>query len=408
VNVRTAYAPRRPLRARVRGRIQNELVRLKEDDGGPDDVDHLRFLPPVKSDEELASLSARVNWYLRGNTLPIYVDGARGRDVRPDAAPYMDASLVRDPGWERHRPRGRARVVLHRLTPRALLPYLRSEHATLADPNLFYLSERYWFALGRTYAQAGGPGPAESVRRLLERAPDARTAFVLATGPSAGDVDPSDVDADVRITCNSAVRDQQLLDWLRPDVIAFGDPVFHYGPSRYAAAFRRDLLRAAEQTDALLVTTDGWVNPLLNHHPDLMDRLAVLALSKEVPWRAPTLEQPAVRNTGNVLTNLMLPCALALADEITIAGCDGRKPEERYYWRHNRRTQYSDELMRSAFEAHPAFFRDVSYEDYYDRHIEELEEFLSTTEAAGKRFSCLTASHIPALLRRGAPRFPDR
>ena len=86
-----------------------------------------------------------------------------------------------------------------------------------------------------------------------------------------------------------------------------------------------------------------------------------------------------------------------------IAGCDGRSPNETYFWRHNTRTQYSDELMLSAFDTHPAFFRDRDYGDYYESHCASLEDLLATAEAQGKRVVGVTPSHIPALRRRGAP-----
>jgi hypothetical protein len=98
----------------------------------------------------------------------------------------------------------------------------------------------------------------------------------------------------------------------------------------------------------------------------------------------------------------MLPIAFALTDRVEIAGCDGRVADERYFWHHNARTQYSDELMTSAFDAHPAFFRDRDYADYYEGHCRELEELLTTGEAAGKRSMGVTPSHIPALRQRGA------
>ena len=193
------------------------------------------------------------------------------------------------------------------------------------------------------------------------------------------------MNAEVRITCNSAVRDLDLLRALRPDVICFGDPVFHYGPSRYAAAFRRDLLRAVDETDALLVTTELYAGLLLAHHPELENRLIILrSLKGRPPWHWPSPDRMSVRMTTNVLTHAMLPIAFALSDRVEIAGCDGRQPSENYFWRHNTRTQYSDELMGTAFDAHPAFFRDQVYADYYENHCHQLEELLAAGEDAGK------------------------
>ncbi len=216
------------------------------------------------------------------------------------------------------------------------------------------------------------------MQRLFSLGGPGTSSFVLATGPSARHVDPAAVSADVRISCNSVVRDLDLLRALRPDVICFMDPVFHYGPSRYSAAFRRDLLRAVHETDALLVTYELWAGLLLAHHPELADRLIILRMLKhEQAWHWPTPDRMTVRITGNVLTNAMLPIAFALTDRVEIAGCDGRVADERYFWHHNAKTQYSDELMTSAFDAHPAFFRDRDYADYYEGHCRELEELLS-------------------------------
>ena len=59
--------------------------------------------------------------------------------------------------------------------------------------------------------------------------------------------------------------------------------------------------------------------------------------------------------------------------------------------------------MTSVFNAHPAFFRDVDYADYYEEHCAQLEDLLSAGERVGKQIEGVTPSHIPALRRRGAP-----
>ncbi len=67
---------------------------------------------------------------------------------------------------------------------------------------------------------------------------------------------------------------------------------------------------------------------------------------------------------------------------------------------HNAEVQYSDDLMRSAFDAHPSFFRDRNYGRYYEQHCEQLETMLSRAESEGHRFRSVTPSEIPALKRR--------
>jgi len=242
-----------------------------------------------------------------------------------------------------------------------------------------------------------------AMERLFSLGGPGTSAFVLATGPSAQLVDLDAVSAEVRIACNSAVRDLDLLRALQPNLICFGDPHFHYGPSRYAAAFRRDLLGAVDETDALLVTTEMCAGLLLAHHPELAERLVILRMLKGTPtWHWPSPERMAVRMTSNILTNAMLPLAFALTDRVAIAGCDGRRPDESYFWQHNRRTQYSDTLMATVFDAHPAYFRDQNYSAYYEEHCQQLEELLTAAEHAGKQAVGVTPSYISALRRRGA------
>jgi len=228
------------------------------------------------------------------------------------------------------------------------------------------------------------------------------SAFVLTTGPSATTVDFDSVNADVRLTCNSAVRNLDLIRKFRPNIIAFADPVFHLGPSRYAADFRRDAIRAAEEVDALLVCGADWAAPLLGRYPEIADRLVVIPQIKGGPVRWPQESDPTIRVGTSVLTTLLLPIAFMLADHVEVAGADGRQPSENYFWTHNPQLQYSDGLMQTVFDSHPAFFRDRDYADFYDEYCEELEEVIQLGERAGKTVRAAAPSWIPALRARGA------
>jgi hypothetical protein len=403
---RAAYGRRKRWRSAVRTRLTWEMLRLARKRRAPRPADYIEFVPGSDDPAVVADVSGRVNWYLRDRTVPVYMSGAHVTSFTADAAPYLDPALVRDPGWEGARPPGRPEIVLHTATPRSIGRFARgSRRATLASATLSLPAERGWFALQTEYGSTHVPSAQDAMNKIQALIGEKATALVLATGPSASLVDPADVTADLRITCNSAVRDHELLEQLRPNVIAFADRVFHFGPSRYAAAFRSDLRAAMENTDATFVTTSNWAGPLLAHMPEIAERLAVLPSIATAEWHWPVPDEPWARATGNVLTSLMLPVAITLADEILIAGCDGRTPDERYFWKHNAQTQYTDDLMATTFAAHPSFFGDRSYVDYYDDHCRELEEILRVAEAAGRRFLGLTPSHIPALRDRGAPPF---
>jgi hypothetical protein len=364
--------------------------------------DYLEFIPAVRNQGQFADLSARVSCYLGDTQYPLYLEGPRF-PLHPATVPWLEPSLVKDPGWVSERPTGTGHLVVHRLTPATLRRMATNLGPfTVVDTDLYTRSEEQYFVLRNattwpTYA------PAElALDRLWKVSENAKSAFILATGPSALTVDLSTISADVRITCNSAVRDIARIKEFRPNVIAFNDPVFHFGPSRYAAGFRHDLVRAAEEVDALVVCGHAFAGPLLGLHPELRGRLAVIPYQYGGPWRWPTTRNPTVREAGNIMTTLMLPIAFMLANEVSIAGADGRQPRENYFWRHNPHLQYSDELMQTVFDSHPSFFRDRDYADYYDEFCSNMEELIQAGEKAGKTVRAVAPSWIPALRQRGA------
>ena len=401
----SAYGRRRPLETRIRKTVYRgaRVLGARYQRAFPD---YFEFAPEVRDAEEFSDLSARVSCYLGGSDVPLYLPG-RHFPIDERAVPYMDPELVRDPQWLSERPAGEGHLVVHRLTAHTLALMARSATPSwLVDHRLFSRSEERYFDMRNATSWPTYEPVETGLRRLRERAAGARSAFVLATGPSASLVDPAEIDADVRITCNSAVRNAEMLRVLRPDIICFTDPVFHFGPSRYAAEFRHDAARVANEVDALVVCGHRFAGALLDLEPTLRDRLVILPHQDGGPWRWPTDRNPTVRQAGNVMTTLMLPLAFLLADQITVAGADGRQPSENYFWKHNQQLQYSDDLMKTVFDAHPSFFRFKDYEDYYDDFTRSLEELIGVGEAAGKSVRCMTPSWIPAFRSRGAPDFP--
>jgi hypothetical protein len=364
--------------------------------------DFYEFIPEIRTAHDLADLSARVACYLSDTGVPLYLAGARF-PLRPELVPHFDPSLVRDPGWVGERPKGTGHLVVHRVTPATVRRIVtHAEPSTVVDSRLHTRSEEMYFAMRNATTWPTYPPAEIGLQRLRQLSAPGGTAFILATGPSALTVDIAHIDADVRITCNSAVRDLDRIREFKPNIICFTDPVFHFGPSRYAAGFRRDAVRAAEAVDALVICGHAFAGPLLGWHPELRDRLVVLPYQDGGPWRWPTDRNPTVRQGSNVMTTLMLPVALMLADHISIAGADGRQPTENYFWKHNPRLQYSDDLMQTVFDSHPAFFRDRDYADYYDEFCSNLEALVQAGESAGKTIRSAAPSWIPALRRRGA------
>ena len=188
---------------------------------------------------------------------------------------------------------------------------------------------------------------------------------------------------------------------MKPKVICAADPIFHAGPSSYAAAFRENLLaKMREYEFHLFVPMRDYLIYIHFLPKEFHSRLI------GVPLRADGMNLNMktdfyVDPLPNVLTLLMIPIGGSCYDEMTISGCDGRPLDEnQYFWGHHKGSQINDK-MADIKVAHPGFFN-ISYDDYYSRHCDQVEEILQRYEAKDGIAKAGTASFLPALRKRGA------
>jgi hypothetical protein len=229
-------------------------------------------------------------------------------------------------------------------------------------------------------------------------------AYLLATGPSIDRFSQHDFSAGVVIACNTTVLDDELLSHTRPQILTFADPIFHFGCSLYAAQFRDAVRQAAHKYDFQILIPLKYYELYTHLEPSLASRVIGVPYSQR-DINLDLVSEFEVKVMDNIATFMMLPLATTFATSIDFLGFDGRKPDETYFWRHNPRTQLNG-LMDNIKEVHPGFF-DVQYEDYYDRHCQNLARFVEQGEALGKRFSSLEPSAIPVLASRQMTRAED-
>jgi hypothetical protein len=278
----------------------------------------------------------------------------------------------------------------------------------LADPSYYSAIEAA--VLRALYARTLEPETTQRLldrsranyKALLKRVSGCRRSFVFGTGPSLERAPEFDFDGGFNVVCNSIVKNKALLEHIKPQLLVFGDPVFHFSPCRYSAEFRRAVLETVELFDCHVIVQDFSLPLCLAHYPQLEGRIIGLPVwGRE--YNFPTLDRFHVRPAQNVMTRCMLPVASSVAEEVFIIGADGRRPDEKYFWTHSSAAQF-DDLMQTAVDTHPSFFRDTVYTDYYESHCRMLEDLFQYGEAMGKSYYALTPSYIPALSRRPAPR----
>ncbi|WP_300390896.1 FkbM family methyltransferase [Henriciella sp.] len=232
--------------------------------------------------------------------------------------------------------------------------------------------------------------------------------YLFGTGPNLSQANNFDFSDGTPIACNSMVRNHQLMDRLTPPLIVVGDPIFHAGPSSYAAAFRNDLIRALDKYDSHLVVPMRDYHIYRTHLPErFANKICAIPFADGDTPNLNLVSEFQVTTTANILTLFLLPLAATLFEEISIAGCDGRPVDQNtYFWGHDKASQINEEMSRIQL-AHPAFFN-VDYDDYYSTHCKTLETWLSAMEERGKAIKNMTSSYIPALSKRGPDAAEDQ
>ena len=285
-------------------------------------------------------------------------------------------------------------------TGKALPPIVRVDHHKVQYATSFYLrfSERI-DGLYDSYR--------EEARKRAERllAPlKTQRAYLFGTGPNFDFTKSFDFSDGLTIACNSMVANPEVMQQLDPKVIVASDPIFHAGPSKYAAKFRDSLIREMRARKVPFIVPMRDFHIFTYHLPeDLQDLVIPIEYEAGEAARLDLLTETKITTTSNVLTGLLIPLGATLAEEIYISGCDGRPLKQNdYFWSHSKTVQISEE-MQSIQTAHPSFFL-VSYDDYYETHIQTLETWCQGIEALGKSVHNLTPSYIPALQSRHSQR----
>ncbi|MDP6376714.1 MAG: hypothetical protein QF921_12580 [Pseudomonadales bacterium] len=243
-------------------------------------------------------------------------------------------------------------------------------------------------------------GEAAQEWRALER------AYLFCSGPEIRKWQSYDFAEGINIYCNSVINDTDLSRAVPPDLEVFGDPIFHFGCSAYANEFRNKLMRSQARYGYKCVIPIKYYNLFVYWQPYMQPHTVALPFKTMEQPNLDLLDEFSLSVTDNILTFLMLPIATTLASEVYLLGCDGRPLEDnKYFWNHNEKTQFADK-MEVIQRVHASFFT-VDYDDYYQRHCDNVETYLSLAEQTGIRFAALTPSFIPALEQREHPHARD-
>jgi hypothetical protein len=240
----------------------------------------------------------------------------------------------------------------------------------------------------------------QKFRDLARKIGRGNKSYIFGTGPTVSLCGNFDYSDGVSIICNTTIMDYDLVRCVNPKILIIGDPIFHFGISEYAGEFRKKLFEILAARPGLFVIIPYNYYPLLvSHFSELESRIIGIPFKANKEANLDLLKAFYITTTSNILTNLMIPVAATISNDINIIGCDGRpKNQDRYFWDHCKKTQINDK-MSNIREAHPSFFK-IDYNMYYQKHAEILCKWIETCEKRKIDVNSLTPSYIPALRAR--------
>ena len=392
------------------------------------DMRNFLYYPEVRSKEDLTQILARISWFFAFSTeveFLIIADNKSLKDfsfqitddldpmitklfervasrihllrpeeietIDPNAFPVTDVLV-----WDKEKSDG--------LAEQDYLKNICQKKMTIwqVDPNSIAQEGNIYIDIFNEYHMQSHSAEAESALKFLDffkSEGQYENALIIASGPSSSHWAQQSKEERFVIVCNSVIKNADLMRHFQPQALVFGDPIFHFGPSSYAANFRDQLMKSAHNFSYKIFMPLKFYNFFLAHFPDLKDRVIGIPFSQDVDWNLSLFDNFQVKTTKNILTFLMMPIATTFAKNVSLLGCDGRPiSQDDYFWSHEKSVQFNDK-MEGIKRVHPAFFK-IDYNDYYTQHCESLRQQIEFAEAHGFTFNCSAYSHIPALQKR--------
>lgn len=385
------------------------------------------FFPPLHSELDLVDIISRASWFL--TFCPIYridipVATMQLKQVRWRVADGMDESIARNfeilkdcvnfilvqKESDLQKSMTEAGIILRWkkdgcpgfISGATLGSWLKGKKVWEVDPIAVRMEGSFYIEAG-LHLTANKPALIKENQskfdRLSKKLGKFERAYLMATGPSISHYKKYNFDQSLNIVCNSVILDEELMQTVKPQILVFADPIFHFGPSQYAGAFRKSLVESAKRHDFVICMPFKYYGLFVSAVPELADRTIGIPFTKDREWNLDLDRDFNLKTTANILTFLMIPLAGTFAKEIGFLGCDGRPLEENtYFWGHNEKTQINDKMVNIR-EVHPGFFA-IDYNDYYLEHCNTLEAQLKYAEQHGRKVFSLAFSHIPALKSR--------
>lgn len=228
--------------------------------------------------------------------------------------------------------------------------------------------------------------------------------YLFGTGESIKKFNVEEMDSDAAvIVCNTVVKNKDLFERLRPNVMVAGDALYHFSDEQFSRMFQADLReRLNEMPSTLFIYPQIFESFMLRTYSgvnkDQLQSLPVLTEKKMTAIRRST----SLPRYGNSFNLLSFPIATYIAKKnIFFIGYDGKSKTAKNFWKNDEDTFYSKEA-EELLEKNVAFRKVFLENQHYSQKVfgAKLESRLGEVEKTGINLVSLFPSNTEPFNKR--------
>lgn len=386
--------------ARVKGIPYTLLWAGQEHGPGSDQTtaDSILIFPKIEDDKK--KIIERLNWYLPNiNNYSVWVSASEEYNHRSveEQSNNISINYVTDQ-YEIYQLARRSSDLLVHDIQSFLHPVtiMNIGNMTVIDPK--YQKEyklNNWIDISQKYYNVHTSFSSHLFSHLESAFADHNRSYIFAPGPSLSNIFDYNIDhSAVKFICNDILLYDEIVEYIRPDVITLADPIF-FGPSEYADKIRSAAAEIINMYGAYLIVPDK-VTGLLHHKLQNINKNMIgLEVSSMSGKQLPGILNERM-DFGPVVPSKMLPIASALTEEIAIIGADGysdKAPSDDY-------TDSSVNQYRrnSVSKWHPGKNNaSTASEETNRKNNSSFEKWISAGREKDVTYYCITDSNYPVL-----------
>lgn len=361
-------------------------------------ADSIFIFPKIKSNKERKI--EKINWYLpHKNTYSIWVSTSEEYIQHIDKEHFINTPInfVTDLFQLYQHATKSSDLLVHDIQSFVHpVSIINIDKSTIIDPKYQKESElTNWMGISQKYYDAHTSFPDPSFSHLERAFAEHNRSYIFAPGPSLSNVFDYTIDhSAVKFICNDILLYDEIVEYIRPDVIVLADPMF-FGPSEYAHRIRTAASKIINTYGAYLVVPDQVTGLLYDKLQDVDKKIIGLEVSSMSGEQLPSTQNERI-DFGPAVPSKMLPIASALTEKVAIIGADGydsKTPAENYSdpsvnrIRRNSISKWHPEKNNTS----------TRYEEINQKNNSSFEKWISAGRKKDVTFYCITESNYPVL-----------